>query len=319
MPFYPTYFKFINGTLQSIIPNALIGFPIAFLADIISGYEISGALPGDGKLEILVGASIQIPPYKATIGDNFSLFDENFTVVGKVNFNNPILDNMFITSYSTIQSLFKLNGTCNEIFVPRNSNVNESYIKQHIESAYPFLQVLTSEDIDQISNSLSDFSIQWNSALPVFSIFITFSFSFSIFLLNANKLRKDMKLLSSIGTKTTTIIGFKILENLIVIFLGLVIGFILAMIIYPIFTVISFSLQQINTDVWSMYFGTLVQIIPVMARNFIPIAIQMITIGLVATSLPHIMLIRPNFKTKPKKTTHAENVLKLRGRFDVRG
>src|SRR5271157_4030092 len=64
MPFYPTYFKFINGTLQSIIPNALIGFPIAFLADIISGYEISGACPGMESSKFLWARAFKYRPIK---------------------------------------------------------------------------------------------------------------------------------------------------------------------------------------------------------------------------------------------------------------
>lgn len=300
-PLYPAYFEFLNETLKSVVPTALIGFPIAFINDIISEYDFSGTVPANGKYEIIVGASIQIAPYKADIGDNLSLFGENFTVVGKASFKNLILDNLFITSYSTLQTLFKLNGTCNEIFIPRNNSMNENYIKQCVENANPILTVLTSEDIDQISNSLSDFSIQWNSALPIFGVFITFSFSFSIFLLNTNKLKKEAKLLSSIGTKGTTIIGFKILENLLVIALGLILGLILGIFVYPLFTLISYSVQQIKIDTWDMYSGTLIHIIPTMVNNFIPIAIEMITIGLIATSLPHVVLIHPFFKHKSFK------------------
>src|SRR5271157_4888696 len=52
-PLYPAYFEFLNETLKSVVPTALIGFPIAFINDIIAEYDFSGAVPANGKYEII--------------------------------------------------------------------------------------------------------------------------------------------------------------------------------------------------------------------------------------------------------------------------
>ena len=292
-PLFPACFRFVDQTLKSVVPNTLAGFMPDFTKDLVSKYQLLGRFPADGKFEILAGQSVQIPPYKAELGENLTLFGANFTIVGTIRYDNPIMANFFITTYSTFQALFHLNGTCNGIFFPNNPGIDVKNITAHVDSKYPLLTVLTSDEIDQISSSLLNFSLDWNAILPVFELFVIFSFSFSIFLLNTSKLKKEIKLLSSLGTNNYTIFGFKLLENFFIIILGLIVGFVLALFIYPIFTIIGFSAQTLPvTDVTGLYFKTLLDIAPIMVNGIITVSEEMLSVVLIAISLPHLTLLR---------------------------
>jgi hypothetical protein len=292
-PLFPACFKFIDQTLKSVVPNTLAGFMPDFTKDLVSKYQLRGRFPADGKFEILAGQSVQIPPYNAELGVNLTLFNANFTIVGSIIYDNPIMANFFITTYSTFQALFHLNGTCNGIFFSNSPGIDVKNITAHVDSKYPLLTVLTSGEIDQISSSLLNFSMDWNEILPVFELFVTFSFSFSIFLLNTSKLKKEIHLLSSLGTNNYTIFGFKLLENLFIIILGLLVGFVLALLIYPIFTIIGFIAQAYPVaDVMDLYFRTLLEITPIMINGIITVSEEMLSIVLIAMSLPHLTLLR---------------------------
>ena len=293
--FYPTYFKFLNETIKSIIPNILVGFDIEFLEKILSYFQnYEGRLPLMNENEIFVGNSWQIETNPLVLGDQVTLFEKNFTVVGIIDFQNPILNNFLISSYQTLNSEFNLNGTVNALFY--DVDENSAIYQQEIESNFTSLKVLDEEEIDQISQDVSIISIEWNETLSIFSMFTSFSFTLVIFLINLKKKRKNLQLLETLGTNSFKIYLFEFFEFLLIISIGSLLGYFLSIFIYPSISLVGLNSQGVDYNPLKAYIGGFLYNLPDLTKYFIEFLPYMLLFSWLIFFIPYFMLIKKNRK-----------------------
>ncbi|MEX2727950.1 MAG: FtsX-like permease family protein, partial [Candidatus Sigynarchaeum springense] len=288
---HPAAFKFVEETIKSVIPNVLAGFTIELLTDLVSKYQVDGRAPRPGFREILLGSGIHFLANVPKNGENITLFGINFTVVGKVPFENPILDNFLFTTYDVMQSSLRLNGTCNILYVEKDSLKDEAIIEQEIESSYPQLKFLTSDEVDVLSSDFVSNTSSWNSFLIIFTLFISIAFPFSAFFINHDKISKEVRLLRLIGTPRVHILLYKCQENAILFALGLIIGYVLTIFIFPLFTIFATAMQGINYDAWGLYTHTFDDIQPNVFTGFVTLAIYLLGIGPALLLIPYMTTI----------------------------
>jgi len=284
---HPAAFEIVDETIQSVIPNVLVGVSTKVLDDLLANEHLYGRTPQPGSNEVVTGNSMQFLPRSPLIGENITVFNTNFTVVGTVSFDNPMLDNYIFTTYEAMQVALHLNGTCNILFVEGGGPVDEDWLESEIESRYPSLKLITSAEADVLASDVIFNASSWNGFLVIFTLFICISFPLTAFFINHDKIFKEIWLLRLIGTPRVKILLFKCQENLTLFAIGAIIGYIIATFVFPILTIAAISMQGIAVDAWGLYTGTIAGIQPNVLNGFVTLSSALLSIGPAVLLLPY--------------------------------
>nr|MDO8118867.1 ABC transporter permease [Candidatus Sigynarchaeota archaeon] len=263
---FPVTFQFVNGTSSRVIPNIIAGFRFDFMVRFFSEYHLAeGRLPRDNTTEIAIGnAFIPKQGKHVSIGEKFTINGEIFTVVGKYEFDNAILDNFIIMPIDPAKNISSLNDTCNILFIEHTSLVNITVLNQFIMNNYPNLKIIDGSNVDQISASYGFQTRSWNSLISFLAPFIGISFSFTIFALNFSEIKKEMRVFHAIGTPQHVYLIGRAVEAACILVLGTLIGAILTHFLYPVFVI---AALQMNGDAvsFSTYVNSFLRYIPIIS------------------------------------------------------
>ncbi len=284
---HPASFEIVEETIQAVMPNVLVGFTMTILVDFFAKYELIGRAPRSGFNEVVTGSSIAFPNNGTSIGDNLTMFGTDFTIVGKILFDNAILDNYIFTTYEIMQSSLNLNATCNLLFVEKGDQSAEDNLEHEIESRYPDLKFITSDEVDVLSNDIILNASSWNEFLIIFTLFICITFPLTSFFINHDKIFKEIKLLRLIGTPRVKILLYKCQENLVLFAVGAIIGYLIATFVFPLFTVAAISIQGIEFDAWGLYKYTFFDVQPHVYNGFVTLSAALLSIGPAVLLLPY--------------------------------
>jgi hypothetical protein len=312
---HPASFKVVDETIQSVIPNVLVGLTTTVLVDIFTKQKLYGRAPRPGFLEVVTGSSIQFLSNGPIIGENITIFNSTFTIVGTIPFDNPIMDNYIFTTYEMMQASLHLNGTCNLLFLKRDGQVDENHLEYEIESRYPTLKFITIDEVDVLSNDIIFNASSWNGFLVIFTLFICISFPLTAFFINHDKIFKEIRLLRLIGTPRVKILLFKCQENLLLFAIGAIIGYIIAMFVFPLFTLAAFSMQGLEFDAWGLYKYTFTDVQPNVFSGFVTLSGALLPLGPAVLLLPYAWTIgrvehaftarkKTSDRTDPVSATH---------------
>ncbi len=291
IPAFPAIFQFVNGTSNRVIPNIIAGFTQGFMSMFFSDHAITeGRLPKENANEIAIGeAFLPKDAGNVSLGENFTINNNSFTVVGKYVFKNPVLDNFIIMSFATAKELSSFNNTCNIIFMEHASITDVCILRQFIEVHHSNLKLIIGSNADQISFSYGFQTSSWNALISFIAPFISISFSFTIFTLNYREIRKELWIFSSIGTPRYVYFISRSLETACILATGSVIGAVITHFVYPVFVLAALQMQG-EIISFTAYVETFLRFIPLISSVGIKTLPISTLISFILLQFPYLLL-----------------------------
>ncbi|WP_457559319.1 FtsX-like permease family protein [Candidatus Harpocratesius sp.] len=152
-----------------------------------------------------------------------TLFNHTFPVVGVISKQYSYLDRIIIMDHTILEQKTGNYGKTTVIFIPSSLEKNISKINK-FEMDNSHIDVLTSSEIEALHGQIGDFMDNLVNVLSVFTAGASIIFVFSLELMNIFSRKKDFDIFRILGAKTNTIFQTVIIENLILLISGLIVG-----------------------------------------------------------------------------------------------
>ncbi|MFX0098737.1 MAG: FtsX-like permease family protein [Candidatus Hodarchaeota archaeon] len=296
IPLNPVIFDFLEWGIQAVVPNILAGFPLELFTEFFKDFiPIEGKWPSNGSYEVVIGyAYKKYSDHLPEIGETINISSTIVEVVGRINFRNAILDNFLITTLGVAQDISGLMNKCNAIYIDKSKIDDESQVESLIENNYTGLKFLNGAEIDAISNDITSMFENWNNIFLLLVLFVNVSFSFTIFLINYKKIKREIMLLRSLGTPRHVLFGSKLMENVTITLISLLLGVLLSFFVYPMLLVQADLVQSVPMNAYNDYWHEFIYNIPDILSISLPYLALIASIGLLISSLPYFAVIGEN-------------------------
>lgn len=159
-----------------------------------------------------------------SVGDTIYIRDEPFTLSGILNNAENFFDRIIIIDLEVLQTLYNRAGKVSTILYANTDIVNITTLENEIELKYDYLDCLTSQELELISQDITGFSSTLAFLFSSLAFIISETFFITIIILNINDRTKEICILRAIGLSNTQVIKLISYESLIFSIIGLMIG-----------------------------------------------------------------------------------------------
>jgi ABC-type antimicrobial peptide transport system permease subunit len=199
------HFKdFSNSSPTSFSREVIVGIELPVLKNFFlqSVPLAEGRWPNANSNEVIIGP--EISEGKIDLGDQISIRNESFSVVGITEADNPMFDHFIYVDYDKISTLYDVQGYCNMMYVAVDALYTDDpesmrVLKNQIAELDNRIEVM---DADAIRAAAGDFFTILDIFQLVFGMFpliISVIFIFVLLMLNLKDQRREFAILQAIG------------------------------------------------------------------------------------------------------------------------
>ena len=165
-----------------------------------------------------------------SIGDNISILDNDFEVVGIYETGRIITDNGVYVSLNTLHNISNTEGI-SSIMVKTSEGANDTAVSKNIKDKYDGLSTLTSEELSSMLTNVTGILNAASLAISGLAIFVGGIGVINTMVMTVYERTKEIGVLKSIGWKSKKILTMILGETLVLTTLSGIIGSILGILI----------------------------------------------------------------------------------------
>ncbi|RLI61935.1 MAG: hypothetical protein DRO88_12435 [Promethearchaeia archaeon] len=224
--------------LLSFYNNYIFGVPISQQKELFKSLSLQQGRWPQNSDEIIVGN-------KYLDMKNMEVLNHNFTIVGVFFPQYSYLDRIIIVDHTKLEQLSNNVGKTSIIFISKAIEANSDKIS-FFEKDYPEIDVLTTSEIEELHGQIGTFMNNLTQVLSVFTAGASIIFVFSLEVMNLFSRKADFDILRVLGSSSGLILKTIIMENMILLGLGIVIGVPASVGIFSI--LYAFIIVKVNTE-----------------------------------------------------------------------
>ena len=217
----------------SAFSDTIMGIPLSSITPyegiISKSYLLAGRFPAEGYREVCIGNEVENG--SLTINDSLVIDQQKYTIVGILKPSNILFDHIVLVELSIIQYQFDYENIVSCIFTYLSKAANVTVIKESIQNLDSDLQVVTSDDITNLSSGMMTITTITNIFFGVFIVAMSLLFTILLMIKKYQIQDQEIQTLWELGTPSTRILSAYTVESCIVsicgFFIGTLTGFIL--------------------------------------------------------------------------------------------
>ncbi len=290
-------FEFLEDENNPVMPNILTGLNPAIIPSFFDIATIDhGRWPAGDAREVVVGIGFRGWNDTIDIGENITINGQNLTLIGIHHFDNVIFDGMAIVPLTVAQNISGMDGICNMVLSTKGQVPNEAQLKSNIENQFPTLKFLQEGELDVISREFIQITGSWNVVFIVLVLIVSFAFTSSAFLLDYQAIKRQFAFLKIQGTPRSTIFGIVLGENIMILVLGILLGLLLAIFIYPALISSTTALQGLDINILTAYSNAMAHDFPWVMGAAGPNSAWIFGIGIFQNTAPYMLALKGELK-----------------------
>ena len=184
--------------------------------------DVDGKVYKNGSKDAIVGTQYA-ELNNISLGDNITIQNNEFNVIGTYETGNPLNDNGIYVSLDTLQDITD-SEKVSAILVKTGENVNDSAISDKIEEDYEDLSTLTSEEVSSIANNVLGILDAVSLAVSALAIIVGAIGIVNTMVMAVYERTKEIGVLKSVGWKSRKILAMILGETLVLTTLSGIIG-----------------------------------------------------------------------------------------------
>jgi len=191
--------------------------------------NVNGSVFEDNSSDAIVGAGYA-EYNNISIGDNISIMDNNFKVVGIYETGRIMTDNGVYVSLNTLHNISNTEGV-SSILIKTSEGANDTVVSENIKEKYTGLSTLTSEELSSMLTNITGILNTASLAISGLAIFVGGIGVINTMVMTVYERTKEIGVLKSIGWKSKKILIMILGETLVLTTLSGIIGSILGILI----------------------------------------------------------------------------------------
>lgn len=191
--------------------------------------NVNGSVFEDNSSEAIVGLGYA-EFNNISIGDNISILDNDFEVVGIYETGRMMSDNGVYVSLNTLHNISNTEGV-SSILVKTSEGANDTVVSDNIKEKYGDLSTLTSEELSSMLTNVTGILNTASLAISGLAIFVGGIGVINTMVMTVYERTKEIGVLKSIGWKSKKILIMILGETLVLTTLSGIIGSILGILI----------------------------------------------------------------------------------------
>lgn len=191
--------------------------------------NVNGSVFEDNSSDAIVGAGYA-EYNNISIGDNISIMDNNFKVVGIYETGRIMTDNGVYVSLNTLHNISNTDGV-SSILIKTSEGANDTVVSENIKEKYAGLSTLTSEELSSMLTNITGILNTASLAISGLAIFVGGIGVINTMVMTVYERTKEIGVLKSIGWKSKKILIMILGETLVLTTLSGIIGSILGILI----------------------------------------------------------------------------------------
>jgi ABC-type antimicrobial peptide transport system permease subunit len=248
---FPMIFKDISNSSQfKYLKTVMVGADL----DLIENNYLqeanleTGRFPEKGTNEILIGNSLKNEDF--ALEKIITVREANFTIVGILKTENPIIDHFIFADFEIVQSVFNLEGKCTLIYtitdgIHLNTQEKMTELEFSLNQIYPAVNLLDQGELDENLGFFYNLIDMFNIILSTFPLVISGLFIMVLMLLNVKDQEREFGMLRAIGMPIRSI-SFIIFNQSL--FIG-ILGYLISILVGNLYFAYGFSVfNTLNED-----------------------------------------------------------------------
>jgi putative ABC transport system permease protein len=196
----------------------------------ISGSGLNGTTFNNSANEIIIGKTAAQNQNK-TIGDNITLYDQTFKIVGIYETGSFMTDGGAYMSLSKLQNLTSNTNKISNIEVKVDDNANVTQVSQAITNTYPKLATTTALDQANMVNNILGVINTATWAISLLAIIIGGIGVINTMIMSVYERTREIGVLKAVGWPSRRILGMIVGESIVLTLAAAVVGTIIGTII----------------------------------------------------------------------------------------
>ena len=232
-----------NDDLLSFYNKFIFGIPMNQQSLLFQQVQLQEGRWPQNSQEVIVGENI---------GNSTEIvvLNQTFTIVGVLNTQFSYLDRIILVDHAKLEQLSGKHNRTTVLFVPRDVENSPDLITS-FEAQFEEIDIMTTEEFDVLRGDIGGYMDNMVNVLSVFTSASAIVFVFSIELLNILSRKKDFEILQILGTSQTSIFALVVLESILLLFLGIIIGIPASFFIYGALYAILITMVNGNATFFS--------------------------------------------------------------------
>lgn len=229
-----------NEDLLSFYNNYIFGVPIAQQKNLFKSLSLQQGRWPQNSDEIVVGSEFSGL-------EKLEIFNYTFTIVGVFFEQFSYFDRIIIVDHFKLENLTNNQGKTSVFFITKEIEHYPAQIAQ-FEEAHSDIDILTTSEIKELHGQIGTFMNNLTQVLTVFTAGASIIFVFSLEVMNIISKKKDFDILRILGSKSEFILKAVVLENIILLALGLIVGILASIGIFS--ALYAFIIVKVNQDAY---------------------------------------------------------------------
>lgn len=196
----------------------------------ISGSGLNGTIFNNSANEIIIGKTAAQDQNK-TIGDNITLYDQTFKIVGIYETGSFMTDGGAYMSLSKLQNLTSNTNKVSNIEVKVDDNANVTQVSQAITNTYSKLATTTALDQANMVNSMLSTINTATWAISLLAILIGGIGVINTMIMSVYERTREIGVLKAVGWPSRRILGMIVGESIVLTLAAAVVGTIIGTVI----------------------------------------------------------------------------------------
>lgn len=189
----------------------------------ISGSGLNGITFNNSANEIIIGKTAAQNQNK-TIGDNITLYNQTFKIVGIYETGSFMTDGGAYMSLSKLQNLTSNTNKISNIEVKVDDNANVTQVSQAITNKYPSLATTTALDQANMINSILSVINNATWAISLLAILIGGIGVINTMIMSVYERTREIGVLKAVGWPSRRILGMIVGESIVLTLAAAVVG-----------------------------------------------------------------------------------------------
>ncbi|MEL7671576.1 ABC transporter permease [Methanobacterium sp.] len=189
----------------------------------ISGSGLNGTTFNNSANEIIIGKTAAQNQNK-TIGDNITLYNQTFKIVGIYETGSFMTDGGAYMSLSKLQNLTSNTNKISNIEVKVDDNANVTQVSQAITNKYPSLATTTALDQANMINSILSVINNATWAISLLAILIGGIGVINTMIMSVYERTREIGVLKAVGWPSRRILGMIVGESIVLTLAAAVVG-----------------------------------------------------------------------------------------------
>ena len=206
--------------------------------------NVNGSVYEDNSSQAIVGLGYA-EFNNISVGDNISILNHNFKVVGIYETGRVMADNGIYVSLNTLHNISNTNGF-SSIIVKTSEGANDTAVSKSIKEKYGDLSTLTSEELSSMLTNVTGILNAASLAISGLAIFVGGIGVINTMVMTVYERTKEIGVLKSIGWKSKKVLIMILGETLVLTTLSGIIGSIFGILIAEV------GVKLIGSDKFSL-------------------------------------------------------------------